>query len=218
MLKLIEEDADSFAQRAEMYYKKRPELIIMVEDFYKTHRSLLERFDRLNSGPKTPGLLTPTVSPFATKYQAQKLHIPRQKSCDSYSECFDYEEFSESEVEDPEQVEESVVDVLETQEVACGVSESIVAKLREEIERLKKENKVQKDQLTAKDEEKREVIRQLSISMDILKENVVLSKKSKFKESSKKKGSFEFNKLKGLFSGMMLFNGSSKSHTNCVAL
>ncbi|KAF6169382.1 hypothetical protein GIB67_016552 [Kingdonia uniflora] len=112
------------------------------------------------------------------------------------------------EVEDPEQVEESVIDILETQEVASGVSESIVAKLREEIERLEKENKVQKDQLTTKDEEKREVIRQLSISMDILKENVVLSKKSKFKESSKKnkfkesskkKGSFEFNKLKELF-------------------
>ncbi|KAF6148847.1 hypothetical protein GIB67_014218 [Kingdonia uniflora] len=166
MLKLIEEDVDSFAQRAEMYYKKRLELIIM-------------------------------------------------------------EEFNESEVEDPEQVKESVIDVLETQEVVSGVSESIVAKLREEIERLKKENKVQKDQLTMKDEEKMEVIRNLSISMDILKENVVLSKKSKFKESSKKskfkesskkKGSFKFNKLKGLFSGMMLFNGSLKSHTNCVAL
>ncbi|KAF6171863.1 hypothetical protein GIB67_032596 [Kingdonia uniflora] len=65
---------------------------------------------------------------------AQKLHIPRQKSCDSYSEGFDYEEFSELEVEGPEQVEESVVDILETQEVASGVSESIVAKVREEIE------------------------------------------------------------------------------------
>ncbi|KAF6155109.1 hypothetical protein GIB67_035856 [Kingdonia uniflora] len=108
------------------------------------------------------------------------------------------EEFSEPEVEDLEQVEESLVDVLETQEVASWVSESIIAKLREEIDRLEKG-----DQLTTKDDEKREVIRQLNISMDILKENVVLSKKNNFKESSKEKGSFEFNKLKGLFSGMM---------------
>ncbi|KAF6174889.1 hypothetical protein GIB67_026377 [Kingdonia uniflora] len=88
MLKLSKKDADSFAQHAEMYYKKIHELIIMVEDFYKTHRSLLER---------------------------------------------------KSEVEDPEQVKEFVVDVLETQEVVSGVFEIIVAKLKEEIERLEKE-------------------------------------------------------------------------------
>ncbi|KAK9945576.1 hypothetical protein M0R45_011084 [Rubus argutus] len=32
MLKLIQEDADSFAQRAEMYYKKRPQLIGMEDE------------------------------------------------------------------------------------------------------------------------------------------------------------------------------------------
>ncbi|XP_038996477.1 protein NETWORKED 1D-like [Hibiscus syriacus] len=32
MIKLIEEDADSFARRAEMYYKKRPELMKLVEE------------------------------------------------------------------------------------------------------------------------------------------------------------------------------------------
>ena len=47
MLKLIEQDADSFAQRADMYYKKRPELVSMVEDFYKTHRLLVERYDQV---------------------------------------------------------------------------------------------------------------------------------------------------------------------------
>ncbi|KAF5936476.1 hypothetical protein HYC85_027605 [Camellia sinensis] len=33
MIMLIEEDADSFARRAEMYYKKRPELMKLVEEF-----------------------------------------------------------------------------------------------------------------------------------------------------------------------------------------
>lgn len=47
MLKLIEEDADSFAKRAEMYYKKRPELVSLVEDFYRAYRSLAERYDQL---------------------------------------------------------------------------------------------------------------------------------------------------------------------------
>lgn len=47
MLKLIEEDADSFAKKAEMYYQKRPELIRIVEDFYRMYRSLAERYDHV---------------------------------------------------------------------------------------------------------------------------------------------------------------------------
>ncbi|KAL4560459.1 hypothetical protein LXL04_032611 [Taraxacum kok-saghyz] len=44
MIKLIE-DADSFARRAEMYYKKRPELMKLVEEFYRAYRALAERYD-----------------------------------------------------------------------------------------------------------------------------------------------------------------------------
>ncbi|TXG46846.1 hypothetical protein EZV62_026140 [Acer yangbiense] len=47
MLKLIEEDADSFAKKAEMYYKKRPQLISHVEEFYRMYRSLAERYDHV---------------------------------------------------------------------------------------------------------------------------------------------------------------------------
>ncbi|KAI3460902.1 hypothetical protein Pfo_017565 [Paulownia fortunei] len=45
MIKLLEEDADSFARRAEMYYKKRPELMKLVEEFYRAYRALSERYD-----------------------------------------------------------------------------------------------------------------------------------------------------------------------------
>ncbi|KAL8548240.1 hypothetical protein ACS0TY_007531 [Phlomoides rotata] len=45
MIKLIEEDADSFARRAEMYYKKRPELMRFVEEFYRAYRAMAERYD-----------------------------------------------------------------------------------------------------------------------------------------------------------------------------
>ncbi|KAF5184063.1 Kip1-like [Thalictrum thalictroides] len=45
MIKLIELDADSFAKRAEMYYKKRPELMKLVEEFYRAYRALAERYD-----------------------------------------------------------------------------------------------------------------------------------------------------------------------------
>ncbi|KAL6993211.1 hypothetical protein U1Q18_011328 [Sarracenia purpurea var. burkii] len=47
-LKLIEEDGDSFAKRAEMYYKKRPELINFVEESYRAYRALAERYDHIS--------------------------------------------------------------------------------------------------------------------------------------------------------------------------
>ncbi|XP_078437033.1 uncharacterized protein LOC144707691 [Wolffia australiana] len=48
VLKLIEEDGDSFAQKAEMYYRKRPELVKFVEDFYRAYRALAERYDHIS--------------------------------------------------------------------------------------------------------------------------------------------------------------------------
>ncbi|XP_017229339.1 protein NETWORKED 4A isoform X2 [Daucus carota subsp. sativus] len=47
MLKLIEDDGDSFAKKAEMYYQKRPELIAHVEELYRMYRSLAERYDHV---------------------------------------------------------------------------------------------------------------------------------------------------------------------------
>lgn len=47
MLKLIEEEGDSFAKKAEMYYQKRPVLISHVEDFYRMYRGLAERYDHV---------------------------------------------------------------------------------------------------------------------------------------------------------------------------
>ncbi|CAA0395260.1 unnamed protein product [Arabidopsis thaliana] len=45
MIKLIEADADSFARRADMYFKKRPELMKLVEELYRAYRALAERYD-----------------------------------------------------------------------------------------------------------------------------------------------------------------------------
>ncbi|XP_074555714.1 protein NETWORKED 2D-like [Curcuma longa] len=48
MLKLIEADADSFAKRAELYFKRRPELIGFVQDAYRAYRALAERYDHIS--------------------------------------------------------------------------------------------------------------------------------------------------------------------------
>ncbi|KAK4355571.1 hypothetical protein RND71_024542 [Anisodus tanguticus] len=68
MIKLIEEDADSFARRAEMYYKKRPELMKLVEEFYRAYRALAERYDHvtgeLKQAQKTMSEAFPDQVPF----------------------------------------------------------------------------------------------------------------------------------------------------------
>ncbi|KAM0904648.1 hypothetical protein ACQ4PT_017865 [Festuca glaucescens] len=48
MLKILGEEADSFGKRAEMYYRRRPEVISHVEDVYRAYRALVERYDHLS--------------------------------------------------------------------------------------------------------------------------------------------------------------------------
>ncbi|XP_030947574.1 protein NETWORKED 1D [Quercus lobata] len=68
MIKLIEEDADSFARRAEMYYKQRPELMKLVEEFYRAYRALAERYDHatgaLRQAHRTMAEAFPNQVPF----------------------------------------------------------------------------------------------------------------------------------------------------------
>ena len=40
MLKLIKEDTNSLCKCAEMFYKKRPKLVHLVEEFYRAYRAL----------------------------------------------------------------------------------------------------------------------------------------------------------------------------------
>ncbi|KAL9238902.1 hypothetical protein vseg_013270 [Gypsophila vaccaria] len=49
MLTLIESDGDSLAKKAEMYYQRRPVLLSHVEEFYRTYKSLAERYENLTA-------------------------------------------------------------------------------------------------------------------------------------------------------------------------
>ncbi|KAK6937443.1 Protein Networked (NET), actin-binding (NAB) domain [Dillenia turbinata] len=166
ILKLIEEDADSFAQRAEMYYKKRPELITMVEEFYRAHRSLAEKYEKLKLDPSSR-LSTPLLSPVSSfKHRQEKLVSFKDKSYESYLEAHATDVSEESDIDDPKGEDEPKVDE-QMDEVSSGVSAAEAMKLKEEIERLIEENKVQKQQLVQKDEEKREASGQLRLAVDI---------------------------------------------------
>lgn len=63
MVKLIEEDGDSFAKRAEMYYKRRPELIEAVEDSYRAFKALADRYDLVSKELQNANNTIATVFP-----------------------------------------------------------------------------------------------------------------------------------------------------------
>ncbi|KAG0501122.1 hypothetical protein HPP92_001194 [Vanilla planifolia] len=198
MVNLIEGEADSFSQRAEMYYKKRPELVNLMEDFYRSYRSLAEQHDLLRSEAGTQFTVS-VNSNFSNRSWSQ-----------------DGSDSDASEVHDPEP-EAMVASKDETKGEEPNKREQSsghVLQLRSEVERLEKEKEILKAELEVKDEAKRQVIRQLSLAVQILKEENV-SLKGFIVDCKRRGGKFEFNKLKGAFSGAgKLFRFTSKRETS----
>ena len=234
MLKLIDQDADSFAQRAEMYYKKRPVLVDMLGDLYRAHRSLAEQYDTLKHGSGTRrSMLTPSSSTKSWSPASMDGKATGSSSANSLcSESYD----SESEVDDPEeQHDEKVAEVSDAETEAeknqadqeAELMRAEIKKLNEQNSELQKaieENKAAlKAELAAKDEEKREVIRQLASSIDIVKqENYTLRelcmKSSKQHPAAPSSRAFDLKKLtKDLFSAK-LFTAHCRPSGPLVAL
>ncbi|KAM0016326.1 putative protein Networked (NET), actin-binding (NAB) [Helianthus debilis subsp. tardiflorus] len=110
MIKLIEVDADSFARRAEMYYKKRPEIMKLVEEFYRAYRALAERYDyatsELRHAQKTLQAAFPDQEPFTLPDDLSSIEPDAQKH-----ESFDLQMFPEDECE-VERLKKAVADLI----------------------------------------------------------------------------------------------------------
>ncbi|EOA19632.1 hypothetical protein CARUB_v10002982mg, partial [Capsella rubella] len=109
MLRVIDEvddEADSFVKRAKIYHEKKPELLAMIEDLYRSHRSLAHKHDLLI---KTSGL-NPT----------------RQNSSTCDEIVLESFEEMESEVDDGETVKGDLVSLKEeTNEVTCLIADEV---------------------------------------------------------------------------------------------
>uniref|UniRef100_A0A0D9X2M3 NAB domain-containing protein n=1 Tax=Leersia perrieri TaxID=77586 RepID=A0A0D9X2M3_9ORYZ len=288
MLKMIDQDADSFAQRAEMYYKKRPVLVDMLGDLYRTHRSLAEQYDLLKHSNGTRQTVFGPASCTQSRSQIGSKETGSRNSVCSGSDNYD----SESEVDDPEQEEymeelsesdaekapqiqaeevrmmlveiemlkeknaelqkaNAEMEMLKEKNAELKKANAEIGMIKEknaelkkanaEIERIKEknaellkasaeiemlknknaelqrvseENTTLKAELAAKDEEKREVIRQLASSFDIVKkENCTLRECIKNSKSSSSSRGFDLKKLtKDLFSAK-LFTAHCKATT-----
>lgn len=158
MLELIEGDADSFARRAEAYYKKRPLLVDMIGEFYRAHHALAEQYDQLKSAGSTHHNLF-GLSPKVSNDAADGSSL-------FSSECSDSEE---PDVGDTE---------TEAETDRVSPNKRYEENERELLQVLREQNAALNAELDVKDEEKREVIRQLAFAIDILKEeNAYLRKR-----------------------------------------
>ncbi|KAL4195281.1 hypothetical protein AMTRI_Chr05g63850 [Amborella trichopoda] len=73
-VKPIEEDAISFAKRAEMFYKKRPKLVNLVEKFYRAYRVSAKRCDHISSKLHSANSTITTV--FSEQFAMAELDSP----------------------------------------------------------------------------------------------------------------------------------------------
>jgi chromosome segregation ATPase len=233
MLKLIDQDADSFAQRAEMYYKKRPVLVDMLGDLYRTHRSLAEQYDLLKHGSGTRHTVFGLSSCTQSRSQASSTNGKTTPRSSCSASVYD----SESEVDDPEQEEDEAETKTEqpSSPEQQQQRELVEQQMRAEIESLKAQNaalqKAAEDvaalraELAGKDEEKREVIRQLASSMDVmrqenltLREHIARGSSSKHSSSAPRAAAFDLRKVaRGLFSAR-LFTAHCRPTGPIVAL
>jgi len=72
VLKLLEEEGDSFAKRAEMYYKRRPELISFVEESFRAYRSLADRYDHISTELQNANNTIASVCPDQVPYMDEE--------------------------------------------------------------------------------------------------------------------------------------------------
>uniref|UniRef100_A0A0D9VAY9 NAB domain-containing protein n=1 Tax=Leersia perrieri TaxID=77586 RepID=A0A0D9VAY9_9ORYZ len=135
MLLLLGEEADSFSKRAEMYYKRRPEVITQVEEVYRAYRGLADRYDIIS------GELHKANHTIATAFPDQVQYAMLEEEDDNIPKAFT--------PVDPRKIHKSTVDGLMKKkkgEQPAGstknaASAPIIDKenAREEISRLQKE-------------------------------------------------------------------------------
>lgn len=106
MLLLLGEEADSFSKRAEMYYKRRPEVITQVEEVYRAYRGLADRYDIMS------GELHKANHTIATAFPDQVQYAMLQEEDDNVPKAFT--------PVDPRKIHKSTVDGLLKKKKGAG--------------------------------------------------------------------------------------------------
>ncbi|KAE8695391.1 Detected protein of unknown function [Hibiscus syriacus] len=68
MLEIIDDDGDSFAKRAEIYFQKRQELVSFLEECFRAYQELAQRYDHLSKDLQAAKKTIATVFPEQIPY------------------------------------------------------------------------------------------------------------------------------------------------------
>ncbi|KAE8656113.1 Protein NETWORKED 2C [Hibiscus syriacus] len=69
MMEIINYEGESFTKRVEMYYSKRSDLINLIEEIFRSHRSLAGRFDHLSKELQSANSTIASVFPDRVPYE-----------------------------------------------------------------------------------------------------------------------------------------------------
>ncbi|XVF44379.1 hypothetical protein PTKIN_Ptkin02bG0115200 [Pterospermum kingtungense] len=169
---IVQDDGDSFAKRAEMYYQKRPELIQMVEDLHKSYRSLAEKYDQLKSQVNNdtyPRLLS------VNQVQGRK-NYDEGKDSKSNATAEDHPDDHETELDDYDKRKENKNingiafqrDKSDGSQAAMLENEKMWNELRFKVSELVEDNLSHQTELIRRNDEKRETIRNLCSKMNMV--------------------------------------------------
>ncbi|XVE50037.1 hypothetical protein DITRI_Ditri01bG0129800 [Diplodiscus trichospermus] len=216
---IVQDDGDSFAKRAEMYYQKRPELIQMVEDLHKSYRSLAEKYDQLRSEVNSDS------HPKLLSLSRSVNHVQRQRNSDEDKELSgeQYSNFhSKSSAEEPDDDHETELDddsskikqydknqerksitgiafqrnTSDSSQAAMLENEKLWNELRFKVSELVEDNLSHQAELIRRNDEKREMIRDLCSKMNMVDEK---SKSSPASHKVLKKSQSSLSRLKRAF-------------------
>ncbi|KAK4413553.1 protein NETWORKED 2A [Sesamum alatum] len=191
ILDLIEDNGETFAKRAEMYYQKKPQLIQMVQDLHSSYRALADKYDQLRpeSSMKTPNNES-TSSPLRKMQPLEDSAERKPRNDEQTPNLF----------RSQSHVEESSTADYESGTSSFDLITHAGSKVWDEqmkFSKLLEENLARQTELIKRNDEKREVINELR------NENKNLSRKASHSSSSQKgalKGSKSHKrKFKGLF-------------------
>ncbi|KAJ9186134.1 hypothetical protein P3X46_005669 [Hevea brasiliensis] len=200
MVNIIQDDGDSFVDRAERFYKRRPELLKIVQDLQNSYLSLAEKYDQLRSAEFIPAahLRSPLSSSSSlkllqntnkentetTKLEESPISQPQsvqQEDSETKTQISSFEQHSlnkpvsckQCKTEEDNQGDNMNGGGLKKIVLAGDDSEekeNIWNQTRQKVSKLIEDNLKQQNELIRRNEEKREVMKQLRAQINRLME------------------------------------------------
>ncbi|KAK9120195.1 hypothetical protein Scep_018288 [Stephania cephalantha] len=238
ILALVQQEGDSFAERAEMYYKSRPQVIKMVEDLNRSYVCLAERYDHQIRSQASFRTITGSSSSsnsfrhaskrFSTSYGDSELdgHYSRRASIDEIVDC---NTSCKGKFDDERQISLDNMRVLMNKKIgyeggrrsldgedhkAFGSAEKerIWSQMRCQVAKLMEDNLRQQTELIRRNDEKREAIKELCLQLDkVVDENKRLQKSLQCSKTyCEATNQSQISKLKSMILNKLLGGGSCR--------